>query len=198
MSKCPSADGLPSSTIFTSPRWPTACARSSRAFQRSPYRQFSGWPDTYAADEKFFEEVRAIRDGGGFGSIIGRTHPTQKARGSKVPDTLNRHLRRLKSLLLRRVRRIKSSASEREVAREWKLAITPGGMLALALPSPQRAASSLVEGRSTSCSSGSRTIFTASAIRHVIHSMVVKFLGDAKPKTSILLWLSWGSSLRCR
>src|SRR6266852_5501662 len=31
---------------------------------------FSG--GTYAADEKFFEEVRAIRDGGGFGSIIGR------------------------------------------------------------------------------------------------------------------------------
>ena len=31
---------------------------------------FSG--GTYAADEKFYEEVRAIRDGGGFGSIIGR------------------------------------------------------------------------------------------------------------------------------
>ena len=31
---------------------------------------FSG--GTYAADEQFFTEVRAIRDGGGFGSIIGR------------------------------------------------------------------------------------------------------------------------------
>jgi len=31
---------------------------------------FSG--GTYAADEQFFDEVRAIRDGGGFGSIIGR------------------------------------------------------------------------------------------------------------------------------
>src|SRR5579884_1010315 len=31
---------------------------------------FSG--GTYAADEEFFEEARAIRDGGGFGSIIGR------------------------------------------------------------------------------------------------------------------------------
>ncbi|HLH61796.1 MAG TPA: class I fructose-bisphosphate aldolase [Ktedonobacteraceae bacterium] len=31
---------------------------------------FSG--GTYAADEQFFEEARAIRDGGGFGSIIGR------------------------------------------------------------------------------------------------------------------------------
>jgi len=31
---------------------------------------FSG--GTFAEDEKFFEEVRAIRDGGGFGSIVGR------------------------------------------------------------------------------------------------------------------------------
>ena len=31
---------------------------------------FSG--GTYAADDEFFTEARAIRDGGGFGSIIGR------------------------------------------------------------------------------------------------------------------------------
>jgi len=31
---------------------------------------FSG--GAYTADEEFFEEIRAIRDGGGFGSIIGR------------------------------------------------------------------------------------------------------------------------------
>src|SRR5215470_11781594 len=48
---------------------------------------FSG--GTYAADEKFFEEVRAIRDGGGFGSIIGRnSFQRKKPEALKFLDTV--------------------------------------------------------------------------------------------------------------
>jgi fructose-bisphosphate aldolase, class I len=48
---------------------------------------FSG--GTYAADEKFFEEVRAIRDGGGFGSIIGRnSFQRDKTDALKFLDTV--------------------------------------------------------------------------------------------------------------
>src|SRR5438445_2413863 len=48
---------------------------------------FSG--GTYAADEKFFEEVRAIRDGGGFGSIIGRnSFQRSKPDALKFLDTI--------------------------------------------------------------------------------------------------------------
>jgi len=48
---------------------------------------FSG--GTYAADEKFFEEVRAIRDGGGFGSIIGRnSFQRNKPDALKFLDTI--------------------------------------------------------------------------------------------------------------
>src|SRR5205809_2687604 len=48
---------------------------------------FSG--GTYAADEKFFEEVRAIRDGGGFGSIIGRnSFQRKKPDALKFLDTI--------------------------------------------------------------------------------------------------------------
>ncbi len=48
---------------------------------------FSG--GTYAADEKFFEEVRAIRDGGGFGSIIGRnSFQRKKPEALKFLDTI--------------------------------------------------------------------------------------------------------------
>src|SRR6266571_5124128 len=42
-----------------------------------------------AADEKFFEEVRAIRDGGGFGSIIGRnSFQRKKPEALKFLDTV--------------------------------------------------------------------------------------------------------------
>lgn len=48
---------------------------------------FSG--GTYAADETFFEEVRAIRDGGGFGSIIGRnSFQRKKPEALKFLDTV--------------------------------------------------------------------------------------------------------------
>src|SRR5467141_103644 len=50
---------------------------------------FSG--GTYAADETFFEEVRAIRDGGGFGSIIGRnSFQRKKPESLKFLDTVMR------------------------------------------------------------------------------------------------------------
>jgi class I fructose-bisphosphate aldolase len=42
-----------------------------------------------AADEKFFEEVRAVRDGGGFGSIIGRnSFQRKKPEALKFLDTV--------------------------------------------------------------------------------------------------------------
>lgn len=48
---------------------------------------FSGGAAT--ADEKFFEEVRAIRDGGGFGSIIGRnSFQRKKPEALKFLDTV--------------------------------------------------------------------------------------------------------------
>jgi class I fructose-bisphosphate aldolase len=48
---------------------------------------FSG--GTYAADEQFFTEVRAIRDGGGFGSIIGRNSFQRKKEDAlKFLDTV--------------------------------------------------------------------------------------------------------------
>jgi class I fructose-bisphosphate aldolase len=48
---------------------------------------FSGGPA--AADEEFFKEVRAIRDGGGFGSIIGRnSFQRKKAEALKFLDTV--------------------------------------------------------------------------------------------------------------
>lgn len=48
---------------------------------------FSG--GTYAADEQFFSEVRAIRDGGGFGSIIGRnSFQRKKGDALKFLDTI--------------------------------------------------------------------------------------------------------------
>ena len=40
------------------------------------------------ADEKVFDECRGIRDGGGFGSIIGRNSlPATESRGAQVPRT---------------------------------------------------------------------------------------------------------------
>jgi class I fructose-bisphosphate aldolase len=48
---------------------------------------FSG--GSYAADEQFFQEVRAIRDGGGFGSIIGRnSFQRKKPEALKFLDTV--------------------------------------------------------------------------------------------------------------
>ena len=48
---------------------------------------FSG--GTYAADDQFFTEVRAIRDGGGFGSIIGRNSFQRKKEDAlKFLDTV--------------------------------------------------------------------------------------------------------------
>jgi len=48
---------------------------------------FSG--GTFAADEEFFKEVRAIRDGGGFGSIIGRNSFQRKKEDAlKFLDTV--------------------------------------------------------------------------------------------------------------
>ena len=48
---------------------------------------FSGGPAE--SDEKILEEVKAIRDGGGFGSIIGRnSFQRKKADALKLLDTI--------------------------------------------------------------------------------------------------------------